>query len=200
MWAAGLALAAFSRRRGRPTASGFAAASVGLVIAAGVASGLGHGRSGGRDAVRLVGSPAALLPGLRIEAEAVGVWSAAVLDWGPLYEPHRHPGGAPLGERLGLPRGSYELRVEIDPGLPLPETLPGLAVVEEKRLVPQHPRLVPFRSGRGGLVAGFDAEGEGAVSLRLDGGGPLSLRLVTLRRSTFSPSGGLTLASPEGPR
>ena len=34
----------------------------------------------------------------------------AALDWGPLYEPHRHPAGAVVGARLPLPPGRYRVR------------------------------------------------------------------------------------------
>ncbi len=200
VWTAALALAAFLRRLPRPTAPGLAAAAAGLVLAAGIAARLAPVQSAGRDAVRLVGRPALVLPGLRSEGESLAQWTPASLDWGPLYEAHRHPGGAPLGERLGLDRGSYELVVGLDPGLPAPDSLPALEVVEEKRLVPQPARTVSLRTGSEGPTADFEAGGEGAVTLRLRGGGPLLLRQLTLRRSTLLSPVGLTPARPAGPR
>jgi hypothetical protein len=200
VWATALALAVLLRRRSRPTAIGFAAASAGLLCAAAVASRLGPADHTGRDAVRVVGRPALLLPSLHVEGESAAHWTAASLDWGPLYEAHRHPEGAPLGERLGLDRGSYELVVGLDPGLPVPESLPRLEVVEEKRLVPQAPRTVALRMSPAGPVAELEVAGDGAVTLRLVGGGPLLLRELTLRRSTLSPPGGLSPTRAGEPR
>lgn len=199
VWTTALALAALLRRRARPTAAGFAMTALGLVIAAGLASRLAPDRSAGRDAVRVVGRPAVLLPGLRIEGESAARWSPASLGWGPLYEPHRHAGGAPIGERLGLERGSYELVVEVEPGLPVSEPFPVLEVVEERLLVPQPAREVSLRAGPDGPVGDFEVAGEGAVTLRIRGGGPLLLRELTLRPSTFSSAEGLNPTRPEGP-
>ena len=104
-----VALAAAALWRGRPTARGLAGASVGLLVAAGVASWVSRTSTAGRDAVRLVGRPALAVPGLSFQAEATGRWSASVLPWGPLYEPHRFPAGAPLAERVALPAGRFRL-------------------------------------------------------------------------------------------
>ena len=91
------------------TAGRVVAASLGMVAAAGIASALSTARTHGRDAVRVVGRPALAVPGWRSEARAAAVWTTAVLDWGPAYEPHRFAEGAVLGDRLALPPGRYTM-------------------------------------------------------------------------------------------
>jgi hypothetical protein len=200
VWGGALALAVFVRRHGKPTASGFAAASLGLVAAAGLSSRISATPSGPRDAVRVIGRPAVLVPGLRIQADSSARWPAAALSWGPLYEPHRYPAGAPLAERLDLPAGSYTLRLETNPGLPASDLLPELVLVEERRLVPQPPRRLPFSRELQGLTTQFDIDGAGAITLGLEGGGPLLLHSIELKRSTFPAGSGLTPEKPKEAR
>jgi hypothetical protein len=191
VWGSALVLAVLARRRRQPTPSGLAAASLGLAVAAGAAAHISPAESSGRDAVRVIGRSALLAPGLGWEVDSPARWSTAVLGWGPLYEPHRFPAGAPLGERLELPEGSYTLRLEIDPALPLPERLPALAIFEERKLAAQPPRRLPFARDPQGLAIAFRINGLGATSLRLEAGGPLLLRAVEIRRSTVPGDDGL---------
>ena len=98
---------------------------MGLLAAAGVASRSRRTRTGGRDAVRLVGRPALAVPGLSFRAAAAGRWPASALAWGPLYEPHRFPTGAPLAERLRPSRGPVRLVVKAEVSTSRPD-LPDL--------------------------------------------------------------------------
>ena len=107
VWAVALTVAAFWR--GRPTARGLAGATLGLLATAGIASWLSRTSTAGRDAVRLVGRPALAVPGLSFQGQAAGRWPGSALSWGTLYEPHRFPTGAALGERLALPAGRFRL-------------------------------------------------------------------------------------------
>ena len=153
VWAVALVAAAFWR--GRPTARGLTGATVGLLAAAGVASSLSHTPTAGRDAVRLVGRPAVAVPGLSFRPQATGRWSASALSWGPLYEPHRFPTGAPLAERLALPAGRFRLVLEA-------EVLDAQAELPRLRL--QGPRCgglpaAPFTRVPEGLAAAFELPG-----------------------------------------
>ena len=135
VWGLALVVAVLPRRRGRdgPPADGagrLALATAGMLAAAGVASVVSHGQSGGRDAVRVVGRPALEVPGWSVTAQAGARWGPEVLTWGPVYEPHRHPGGAVLGERLPLRPGRYTLRLR---GESLSERVPGVERCRSRR-------------------------------------------------------------------
>jgi hypothetical protein len=183
VWGVALALAALWRRA-PATPSGLAGASLGLLAAAAVASGLSLGRTGGRDAVRLVGRPALAVPGWMWTSAASGHWDATALDWGPLYEPHRHPAGAPIGYRLPLPPGRYRLVLiaeDLSPGTPTPH-------LEVRAESLSAPRRAQTARGRGGLAATFEVhDGEGAVTLLLGGGGPLLLKEMLVEAQPFPP-------------
>ena len=172
VWATALVLALPWRHRSI-TASRMAAAGLGLVAAAGVASSLSHGRSEGRDAVRLIGRPVMAVPGWVLSPAWPARWGPEALDWGPLFEPHRHPEGVVLGGRLPLPAGWYQLRLE---GEELGAEGPGLEVQADRA-------GAPWR--RAGTVLGaflFDVrETDGPVTLRLRAGGPFLLKAVDLR-------------------
>lgn len=186
VWAGALALAAARWRRPASPAAALGLGTLGLLAAAGIAGRLSHTVSGGRDAVRLVGRPAVVVPGWSREAGAAAEWRVEDCGWGPLYEPHRHPGGADLGQRLSLPVGRYRLELtaeELAPDLPLP-------------ILDVHPeRAGPSRESHwlrlsGGLAADFAVEsGERAVDLRLKGGGPLLVRGVRLALNLSGPAG-----------
>ena len=110
VWASALA-AAGTAGAGRRLGAGLAGATVGLVVAAGIASRLSKARTEGRDAVRVVGRPALGVPGFPDGALGrSGRWPATALAWGPLYEPHRFPTGVVLAERLSLPAGTFSAR------------------------------------------------------------------------------------------
>jgi hypothetical protein len=174
VWTVALGAALVARRRSAPTAGGFALGSSALLVAAGTASVLSSGRSGGRDAVRVVDGPAVALPAARL-VRGTAAWDPSVLEWGPLYEPHRHPAGAAIGSRLPLAPGRYRVDVEADV------------------LGPEPPAIEVWPDGaRSGIVAALDRTAEGlsgmvdvptdarAVTLRLKGGSPLVLEELRL--------------------
>jgi hypothetical protein len=177
VWALALALAVVPWRRPASRPVSLALGMAGLLAAAGLAARLSDARSGGRDAVRVIGRPGLALPGWSWEPAAGAEWGPADLDWGPLYEPHRHPDGAPLGRRLSLPHGSYRLLLETG-------DLPGTAVnpmLEVRAEGGSQPRDSPFSTHADGLQAGFEVEPEGRpLDLRLRGGGPLLLQRLRL--------------------
>jgi hypothetical protein len=177
VWALALGAAVLGRRR--PTAARLAVATAGLWGALGAASILSPARTEGRDAVRVVGRAAVEVPAWRGEACAAAKWGPGELDWGPLFEPHRHPAGAVLGARLPLHSGSYRLTLfgeDLEPG-----ALPSLDLWPETRATAP-PRSSPFTVAGGGVQADFSVSAsERAVTLRLRGGGPRILRLIVLQ-------------------
>jgi len=187
VWAAALGLtAAASLRPGTKPRSG-ALAVLGLLAATGTASLLSTHRTAGRDAVRLIGRTALSVPGWRAAAFP-SAWEPRDLTWGPLYEPHRHPAGAAVGERLALPAGTYGLEVEVDEVAP--ELSPPILVVQPGG--PRASRVVPMTQRPGARSATFDVRaGESAVTLSLKDGGPFVIRRIGLSASTFAADGGL---------
>ena len=178
IWAVSLLLAVPWRPK-RPTAARVAAAGLGWIAAAQVAGWVAEPRTRDRDSVRLVGRPALLAPGWTTVDSAEGEWSPATLGWGPLYEPHRHPDGAPLGRRLALPAGTYELGVL---GQRL-GTGPPWGTLEVVPDAPGSPRRrASLEPEAGGLVASFSVRtGERAVTLRMQAGGPMVVERLRLR-------------------
>jgi hypothetical protein len=183
----GLALAAAVVPWTAPGMTGMrlAGSTLGLLGAAAVASGQSPARSEARDAVRLVGRPALEVPGWVFRRSSEGRWTPAEVGWGPAFETARFPGGALLGSRLGLRPGHYVLEVRMSSDLPPPRILPHLSVLGEGRA--QAPlRVRGFVEADGSLVAEFDVAPEDrAVSLRMDGGGPVLVEGLGLRRSTL---------------
>jgi hypothetical protein len=176
VWAVAL-LAAVAARRA-PSAGGLALASAGLMAAAASSSWLSHARTGGRDAVRLLGRPAIAVPALRFVAEAPARWSVAEAGLVPLYEPHRYPDGAEVGSRLALPVGSVAFKVDAEV-LANPAVATRLDVLAEGKHPARRSQLLGREeNGLGGVLAVLP--GEKAVSLRLLGGAPLVLREVRL--------------------
>ena len=178
VWAVALVAAVLARRP--PTPVRMALASAGLLAALGTASLLSKARTGGRDAVRLVGRSAVAVPGWHPTTCANGEWGPETLGWGPLFEPHRHPSGAPLGERLALRPGSYRVAVwGEDLG-----TGPAGAVLDvwpEGAPLAAARRSSPFVAAPDRVSAEFAlAVGERAVTLRLRGGGARLLRRIVL--------------------
>jgi hypothetical protein len=182
VWVVALGAAVFLSRRRPATPWGVAGACAGLLAAAGATSLLSHARSEGRDAVRVLGRPALAVPGWHPATEAV--WTPSDLPWGPLYEPHRHPAGAPLGVRLPLRAGGYLLSLSLEPagawGRP-----PDLDVAEGSLTA------VAAMGGTGTLQARFQVVGTGPVTLLVRGGGPFILKEIRLEGSTFSGDPGL---------
>ncbi len=174
VWALAL-LAALPWRPREASAARLAGACLGLLAAAQAAAVLTHQRTGDRDAVRLVGREVVHVPRLGV-GPAAARWGTDALGWGPLYEPHRHPGGAEVGRRLCLPAGRYRLSVA---GESLGEP-PELEIAPDR---PQAPvRISRSRAVPGGLEADFSVlPGDGGISLALRGGGPALVRGLVLR-------------------
>jgi hypothetical protein len=173
LWTAALGAAVVARRRGSPSAVGLALASSALAVAAGAASALASGRTGGRDAVRVVDRTALSVPGARL-VTGVAAWQPAVLDWGPLYEPHRHPAGAVVGARLPLPAGRYRVDVvaeRLGPQAPVLELWPDGAA---------RGMVAPLERSDGGLRGTAEVASGPAVTLRLRGGSPILLEEIRL--------------------
>lgn len=186
IWAGALAAAAWPRRQPRLSAVRVAAAVGGLAIASVVASGRSTAKTGGRDAVRVLGRPAIALPSLHLISKAGAQWGPEVLTWGPLYEPHRFPLGAEVGSRLQLPPGRYEIHIQA-------ELLGGGPAELEVRPEPSQPvRGYGLTAEQNGLSGCFEVTAaERAVTLALVGGGPLVLRGVRLDDSTLCDPSGL---------
>ena len=188
VWTVALAVAALAgRRRPAVTPAGLAGASLGLVLAAGVASRLSTARTGGRDAVRVIGRRAIAVPGFTPVARAPAVWTTADLGWGPAYEPHRAPEGALIGDRLRLRPGEYSIAIQ---GEAVPSALPPPVLVSGPEGGPQRTDplvLAPDRmTGRFAVAPGRE------TTLRLRSGGPFIVKEIRLERaSTFSGPGGL---------
>jgi hypothetical protein len=178
LWGAALLLAIPWRARPLgPLRVGIA--GLGWVLAAQGAAGLVRVHTGDRDAVRVVGRPALAVPGFSPVASAEGAWTTSDLGWGPVYEPHRHPAGADVGRRLPLPPGRYELDLVGENPAP-EEPAPLLDVVPDAPGRPVRPAPLEARSSVLGAVFRVRRE-DGAVSLRLRGGGPLIVRQFRLR-------------------
>lgn len=177
VWGAALA-AALPWRGAGVTAGRVAVAGAGLVVAAQAAAGLSHARTDDRDAVRLLGRPAVSLPLPGATASAGAVWPPEALGWGPLYEPHRHPTGVDIGRRLLLPAGVVRARLEA-------EVLDGGARVPYVSLAPDRPgaprRRFACRPAPGGWEVDLPVGPlDGAVNLKLEGGGPMLVRTIEL--------------------
>ena len=188
VWTAALAAAAWAgRRRGPVTPAGLAVASVGLLAATGIASRLSTARTGGRDAVRLVGRSSVTVPGWTVLARTPGVWTTADLWWGPLYEPHRAPEGALIGDRLGLAPAEYVLTIE---GEAVPSSLPPPLLLSGPEGGPSRIGALALAPGR--LTGRFLASDRRGTTLRLKGGGPFIIKGIRVEAgSTFSPPPGL---------
>jgi hypothetical protein len=187
VWAGALVLAV-PWRRGGTTVPRLAVAATGFLAAAGLASSLSHARTGGRDAVRLVGKDALAVPGWVSTRQTAARWGPEALDWGPLYEPHRHPEGVELGSRLPLSGGGYELTIEAQR---LGAEPPRIEVWPDQPLAVW--RVAPTVETEEGLSARFSVAPEDrAVTIRMRGGDPLLLK--ELRLTTQPPAG------PAGPK
>jgi hypothetical protein len=188
VWIVALLAAGVAARPGRAgTPAGLAAASLGLVAAAGVASRLSTARTEGRDAVRVVGRAALGAPGGKPTAADVAWWTPADLEWGPLYEPHRAPEGAVVGNRLSLPPGPYLLTLE---GEAVPSALPPPLLVSSADGGPSIAAPMALLPGR--LSGSFVVGGKEATTLRLKSGAPFIVKDIRLERtSTFSTPAGL---------
>jgi hypothetical protein len=187
VWALALC-AAIAARGSRPSARGLALSTLGLMAAAAVASQLSHAVTEGRDAARLAGRQALTVPGWRMTTTAR--WGPGDLRWGPLYEPHRHPDGAAIGDRLRLAMGAYRVELEADPQLPLADA-PELELrPEAKGTLTRTTVLTRSAHGWAGDLDVRAGE-EAGLRLALRGGSPFILKAVALDRSTLLASSGL---------
>jgi hypothetical protein len=188
VWGIVLLVAVLPRRRTREGgpqdgAGRLALATAGMLAAAGVASVASHGQTGGRDAVRVVGRAALEVPGWRATAHAPARWGTEVLGWGPLYEPHRHPAGAVIGERLPLPPARYRLRLR---GESFGEPPPVVTVQASPALEPVYgSSLLPGEDGLLGEIVVPPRQWE--TTLRLEGGGAIRVDGIELRRLAPRP-------------
>ena len=178
VWAAALGVVAvLAARPPRRPAASLAASWAGLALAAATASRLSDARTGGRDAVRVLGRPALAVPGWTVLGAAPARWGPEALSWGPLYEPHRHPDGAEIGSRLPLPSGSYRLFLDAD-------DFAGAGPAPDLEVRPEGvaaARRAPLRRAPGGFEGDFEGgPGEPALTLVVRGGGPFLLREVRL--------------------
>jgi hypothetical protein len=179
VWALALAgaVAATLRARTRPGPGRVAAAAVAALASSGLASWLSRSRTSGRDAVRLVGRPALALPAWRLERAHEARWGPEVLDWGPVYEPHRHPSGVEVGARLPLRPGAFTVELRWDE---LGEGAPAGRL--EVRGEGGATASVLLEPRPGGAAGPFDVPGgERAVTLALRASGPLLLKEIRVR-------------------
>jgi hypothetical protein len=187
LWAAALA-AALPWRAAGATAGRVAVAGVALVVAAQAAAALSHARTDDRDAVRLLGRPAVSLPLPGATASVGAVWSPSALGWGPLYEPHRHPAGVAIGRRLLLPAGAVRGRLSaevLDGGV----RVPFVSVAPDQPGAPR--RRFPCRPTSDGWEVDLAVRrSDGAVSLTLEGGGPMLVRAIELAVQPPVPASG----------
>jgi hypothetical protein len=190
VWAVALGAACAARGR-RPGAGGLLAAAGGLVLAAGVAARLSDGRSDGREALGLLGRPGLAVPGWRASRSVVAAWGPESLGFGPLYEPHRHPDGATLADRVRL--GAARIEIDLDPALP-PGEPPRLVVRTETQPPEAVRHALRVEGGRlvGEWASPVARPDAGALRLRLalEGGSPLVIREVRL--STLAEGSGLS--------
>ncbi|HLA77490.1 MAG TPA: hypothetical protein VJU18_07935 [Vicinamibacteria bacterium] len=186
IWTVALASAAWPRRRPQLSATRLAVAVAGLAVASASASARSTARTGGREAVHVLGGSVLVLPSLQLVSKAGGEWGAQHLGWGPLYEPHRFPLGAEVGSRLQLAPGRYEIRLQAEL---LGPAAPALEVRPEP---PQPVRLYRLAGGAEGLLGCFVVEAEDrAITPALSGGSPLVLKGVRLENSTLCEPSGL---------
>lgn len=186
VWGLALLVATLPRRRGQDRAPRDAGgrlvlAIAGMLAAAGVASRASSGRAGGREAVRVVGRPAIEVPRWSATSAAGAQWGPEVLSWGPVYEPHRHPGGAVIGDRLPLPPGRYAVLLR---GERFDAAVPEMSVQASPALEPGPPG--PLRADVDGLAGVIVVPpGQRETTLRLCRGGAMRLDRVELRRVGF---------------
>jgi hypothetical protein len=127
-----------------------------------------------RDAMRLAGSPALLLPSLQYQAASEGRWP---LDF--FYEPHRVPLGRIFASALPLGPGRYELTLEASDSVS--GTPPTLVVSDHRTRASLSRPLQIAQTGAPSLTATFAVDRESELDLTLLGGEPLLFRRAGLR-------------------
>jgi hypothetical protein len=183
VWGGALGTAAFlASRPPRRHPMALAVGWAGLAATTAVASSVSDARTGGRDAVRVIGRPALAIPRWAPVHTAPARWGPEALAWGPLFEPHRHADGAELGARLPLSPGRYRIWLDVDEFAATP---PGELEIRPEREA--SPRRVSLQRRPGGYGADFESlPGERALTLVLRGGPPFLLKELRL---AVQPSG-----------
>ncbi len=177
LWGGLLLLAVIGKREGAST-WGLVGTTAVAVLASGVASDLSHRTGEGREATRLIGATALAVPGWSMERVEEARWTSLELGWGPSFEPHRYPDGAPLIRRVRLPPGRYRLFIAA-------ERLTGLLPMLRLQFDEPGGRLglVVFTPETEGLSAAFEvAPADRPLSLGVQGGGALRVREIRLSR------------------
>lgn len=123
-------------------------------------------RSPERSAMRLLGSPALLLPSGQFERAAEAVFPLDLF-----YEPHRFPGGLGFAEKAPFLAGRYRIVLTIEEG-PDPRVPPSLILRDRKSGRVRESVLTP---GQRELHSEFDLETRGEYDLCLKGGEPVAL-------------------------
>jgi hypothetical protein len=129
-------------------------------------------RSPERDATRLLGAPALLLPSLRFEPNSTAAWPADFL-----YEPHRSPAGHTFARAVSLRAGLFEF-VLASHDRPGPGDLPWVEARDRKTAAVLRTRTV---SALDGLHAALEIPRSGTYDLTLVGGQPLAIVRAELR-------------------
>ena len=182
VWALAL-LAAIPWRARRVTAGRTAIAALGLLAFAEAGALLGRDEAEERDAVRVIGRAALAAPGWSLVRSAAGEWSPLALGWGPLYEPHRHPEGVPLGRRLTLPPGRYRLDLQCEALAGALDSVRLEWSADRPGAVWRPMRLEPNPRGWAGV---FETTG-GDLNLRLREGPPFLLQRLRLSAQPSGP-------------
>ncbi len=130
-------------------------------------------RSPERDATRLLGSPALLLPSFRFEASSTAAW---LLEF--FYEPHRFPTGHGFAAAVPLRAGQYELILATHDRLNVSDP-PYVEARDRKTTAATRTLMVAARDG---LHAAIELRQAGTFDLALVGGEPLAFVGAELRR------------------
>lgn len=126
-----------------------------------------------RDAVRLVGEPAVLLPSLGLEDRVAAEWRLDLF-----HEPHRAPAGTVFAQRLRLAPGRY--RLTLVRSEPLGATLPDVVLIDRTS---RATRTYHAQAEGLSMSADFEVALEGEFDLALAGGGPQTFTVARLRRT-----------------
>jgi hypothetical protein len=188
VWLFALTAAVTIGRKDRAASpSGLAVATLGVVVAAGIASRLSSARTEGRDAARVIGRPALAVPGWVPMRAAPALWTTDALTWGPVYEPHRAALGVVIGDRLRLPPGDYAIAIR---GERVPSELLAPILFWGPGRGPAA-FTTPLAPSPDGLRGSFGTTEE-ETTLGVQGGGPFIVKDIRLERaSTFSAAAGL---------
>lgn len=180
-WAVLLALPVVGSARSRRGVSGLvgnrdtllaAAALMATAVFADRAS--PRARAPERDAVRLLDSPALLLPSFHLQAAGEASWPVDLF-----YEPHRVPLGQLFARALPLPAGRYELTLETSDALS--GSPPKLLVSDHRTRTSREETLRVASADAKSITAAFALDRASEVDLSLLGGEPLALTRAVLR-------------------